>query len=348
MTKYEILKRTKIIYEYLNDLLNNGDFEINNEYMSYVNKTMDVIKDMYENTYHLMYVNKEEHNFLNTDLQCPCCEEKVLISDLINYAYVCDRCDENYYLCEGNLNHEWYFEDDKDEKLNEDFNLELSYDAKNNNIIIGTESSSGVQYECQNIADLKNVIASYVCNYINYENRETYSIKIWETEELRNQGLSFEYLETYYSKENAIDDAQRIMDRFGYAYLEVIKDSDNSVVFGTDGKEENYYNEEKYQNRIYKVSRDELNKYINDWSDKQLAKDSYDLLYCKDTDYNYIAIDNTSGDCYVEEFETESQAVFWLDADMLAEEIPYSIIPKRVLECVIDTTKSRENDYEKM
>lgn len=293
MTNYDVLKETKIIYEYFNNLLNNGNFEIKNENMLHINKAMDIIKDMYENTYHLMYVNKEEYEVLKTDLQCPCCNKKILISDLINYAYVCDRCDENFYLSEVDSGNEWYFENRIDKNL----------DA------------------------------------------ETYSIEIWETEELREKGESFIYLDTYHSKEEAILKAKKIINKHNYAYIAVINDNDNSTIFETDGIEEIYHNKTDYRNKIYKVSKVELNKYINDWSNKQLSENCYDLLYCEDKN-KYIAIDNVSGDCYVEEFETEAQAVFWLDTDMLSEEIPYSTIPKRILESVIDTTKNQENDYE--
>ena len=347
MDNYEKLKETKIIYEYLNDLLTNGNFEIPEDYEKSLKITMSAMADMYSNIHSLMYKYSEEYEQLKTNLACPCCDKDVIISDLITYAYVCDRCDENYYLCEGDLNHEWYFEDKNDEKLEDDFDLELSYDAEEKNVIIGTESSSGAEYECRNIADLKKAIESYAYNYINYENEETYSIKIWETEELRDMGEAFNYLKTYYSKEDAIDDAIKIMDRFGYAYLEVLKDNDDSLVFGTDGVEHTYYNESKYQNKIYKVTHDELTKYVNDWTNKNLNENHYDLLYCEDNG-KFVAVDNRSGDCFVEEFQTEAQAVFWLDGDITVDEIPFFIIPKDIVEKVIDTTKNNNKitDFE--
>ena len=346
MNNYEVLKETKIIYEYINDLLTNGNFEINDDKLNQLEQIKYLVQEMYENTYNLMYKDSKEYEELKTNLSCPCCTNNVLISDLIDYAYVCDRCDENYYLCEGDLNHEWYFEDRKDEKLEEDFNLEISYDADKLNIIIGTESSSGAEYECRNISDLRKAITSYAYNYINYDKEETYSIKIWETEELRNQGLSFDYLETYNSKDNAIEDAKRIMDRFGYAYLEVINDRDESVVFGTDGNEEEYYDKEKYYNKIYKISSKELGDYVNKWTNKEKLNYDYDLLYCKEENGQFIAVDNRNGNCFVEEFDTEAQAVFWLDTDLSIEEVRQSIIPKDIIEKIIDTTKGKEEVIE--
>jgi len=343
LDNYEKLKETKIVYEYLNDLLTNGNFEMPEDYENALKTTMSVMADMYNNTHSLMYKDSKEYEQLKTNLPCPCCNKDVIISDLIPYAYVCDRCDENYYLCEGDLNHEWYFEDKNNEKLEEDFDLDVSYDVEEKNVIIGTESSSGAEYECRNIADLRKAITSYAYNYLNYENDETYSIKIWETEELRNQGLPFDYLKTYYSKEDAIDDAMKIMNRFGYAYLEVFKDNDDSLVFGTDGVEHTYYNESEYQNKIYKVTHKELAKYVNDWTNKNLNEKHYDLLYCEENG-KFVAVDNRSGDCFVEEFLTEAQAVFWLDADTSVDEIPFSIIPKDIVEKVIDTTKNKTKE----
>ena len=54
-------------------------------------------------------------------VHCPNCNKEMYISDLIGYAYVCSNCDENMYLCEGDTNYAWWF-DDKDDR---DLDLEL-------------------------------------------------------------------------------------------------------------------------------------------------------------------------------------------------------------------------------
>lgn len=77
------------------------------------------------------------------------------------------------------------------------------------------------------------------------DDEETFSIKIWETEEDREEGESFIYLEIYTNREKAIEYAKRIISRQGYAYIEVISDNTDLVVFGSDGLEENYYFESK-------------------------------------------------------------------------------------------------------
>lgn len=223
MKNYEIIKEAKIAYEYINDLLSNGDFEIGEDSVEYLKKSMNALGDMYENTYHLMFTNRQEEEILKTDLNCPCCNTKNLyISDLIHYAYVCVRCDENYYLCEGDLNHEWYFDNNRKLEINE-------------------------------------------------------------------------------------------------------KSEDK-----------------KYSHDIYKVTKEELNQYIEDWHHKDTNKYKYELLYCED-DGRFIAVDNCSGDCWTEDFETEAQAVFWLNSDEDVAYIPFSIIPKRIVERVIDTTINKNN-----
>ena len=53
-------------------------------------------------------------------------------------------------------------------KLKEDIMLEINYDKINNSVIIGTENSSGVEYHCSDIEDLKNSINEYIDDYIDY------------------------------------------------------------------------------------------------------------------------------------------------------------------------------------
>lgn len=228
MDNYEKLRESKIIYEYINDLLENGNFEMHDEYRDALNTTMSVMADIYTNTHILMQDNKEERLLLNTDLNCPHCSSNVIISDLIPYAYVCERCDENYYLCEGDLNYEWYFND-------------------------------------------------------------KYKIKL---------------------KNNSKEDTSM-------------------------------YN--KYYSKIYKVSPEKLHEYVENWTNKKEQNYNFDLLYCEKNGI-YIAVDNRSGECYVEEFETEAQAVFWLSSDVPVEEIKFNVISTDIIEKVDKTNESKINE----
>lgn len=61
---------------------------------------------------------------------------------------------------------------------------------------------------------------------------------------------------------------------------------------------------------IYKVKIKELSKYIEDWSTGLLNNDR-DLLYAYDNG-KYIGVDNTTDNCWVEEFKTEKEVINWL------------------------------------
>ena len=186
MNNYEILKESKVCYEYIRDILENSEITFDNGDIKELSETMNILGKIYERTYQNMKKNSNELEQIKTDLDCPNCQSNVLISDLIDYAYLCENCDENMYLGEGDLNKEWYFEN-------------------------------------------KNI--------------DTYFITIWETEEDRDMGYAFNYLESYTDYHKAIEEAKKIMSRGDYAYLEVIRDRDNKVIYGTDGIEELYLEE---------------------------------------------------------------------------------------------------------
>lgn len=303
---YEILKETKIIYEYLNDILSNANFEINKQTQNTIHQTINIIKDMYENTYNLMNSNSEERDQLKTNCNCPHCSNDVVISDLIDYAYLCEKCDENMYLGEGDLNYEWYFNDNKDDpKLDKSFMINVDYNNKTKDVYIATESSSGAKYKCNSLSSITDAINTYIYDY---EIGEEYYIKIWETEEDRTQGEPFEHLKTYYDKNSAIEEAKKILSRQDYAYLEVIRYSDEEVIFASDGNEEEYFCDGK---KINYVEEKVLKEYIDNWNNHKELPIYDDLIYTKEED-KYIAVDNTSGDCWVEKFDSKEKAIKWL------------------------------------
>ncbi len=65
------------------------------------------------------------------------------------------------------------------------------------------------------------------------------------------------------------------------------------------------------ESKIRVVPEPILNKYIDCWSKHEELPIKDDLLYCK-TDNKIIALDNSSGDCWVEEFDNEIDAKKWL------------------------------------
>ena len=105
---------------------------------------------------------------------------------------------------------------------------------------IGTENSSGAKYICNDTDDVKDAIENYIYEYLNYN---TYKLKIWETDEDRELGESFEYLESFNSVDDAINKAKKIISRNNYAFIEVIENETEELFFSSDGINEQYYRE---------------------------------------------------------------------------------------------------------
>lgn len=62
-----------------------------------------------------------------------------------------------------------------------------------------------------------------------------YTIQYWIDEEHREQGLSELYIDDFTDLDQAIRQAQKIVDNIGYACAEVIETETNKVVYGYDG-----------------------------------------------------------------------------------------------------------------
>lgn len=75
---------------------------------------------------------------------------------------------------------------------------------------------------------------------------------------------------------------------------------------------EDLYNKKE---EIHKVSIETLSKYVNHWS-RDYLRDRRKLLYAYDPDVEkFIAVDNTTGECFVEEFKNEEEALKWLNEE---------------------------------
>ena len=159
MTYYEILKESKIVYEYLIDILDNADIQSLDNNQGKIKEFLTVISDIYENAY--SQTKEYNKNDLMTVCNCPKCQNKLLISDLIDYTYLCDNCDENYYYIEVENNNKWYLTNDNNENLNKSFNIGLSYNNDTKKLYIGTEDSSGAKYVCNDIDDIKEAVKNY-------------------------------------------------------------------------------------------------------------------------------------------------------------------------------------------
>lgn len=70
---------------------------------------------------------------------------------------------------------------------------------------------------------------------------------------------------------------------------------------------------QKYKRKIYKVKANVLNYYIDYWT-RHILEDDRDLLYGYDDETGkYIGIDNTTDNCWVEEFDSEVDCLYWLN-----------------------------------
>lgn len=121
MSNYEILKECKIAWEILNDLKDNCDLLDDEDTKSVeqlhnrakLDNTMDLLSDLYTNAWELLASNEDTFKQLKTNV-VDRFGHKVIISDLIGYAYLCQECDENNYTCECEVNKKHYKSEDFD------------------------------------------------------------------------------------------------------------------------------------------------------------------------------------------------------------------------------------------
>ena len=107
MDNFEIIKECKISYEILNDLKDNCKLlnddntdelakELNR---AKINKMSNLLSDLYSSAWEILASNMETSKQLQTN-----CKDRfghsLVISDLIDYAYLCQECDENQYITE--------------------------------------------------------------------------------------------------------------------------------------------------------------------------------------------------------------------------------------------------------
>lgn len=308
MNNYERLRETKIVYEYINDLLTNGNLSLSEIDYNAIETTMDILQRIYSNTHILMKNDKQEDlELLKTDLKCPHCIENVIISDLIDYAYLCENCDENFYLCEGDLDYEWYFNDKYKDELSENILLDLAYNKNDRVVTITTNENKKVQYKCKNVSDLSRAIEFYAKSYLTYDDNKKYYINMWINEQDRDDGYMSTDDNSFDSLEKAINYARNEFDANHYSSLEIV-DSNRKAYFCKDSESEDFFLNGL---KICFVSNDILNKYIDCWNDNKPLPLDENLLYSKSGN-KYIAINNTSDDCFVEEFDKEEDAKNWL------------------------------------
>ena len=101
MNDFEIIKECKVAYELLNDLKDNCELlsDEDTENRIKINKMMELLSDLYANAWEILASNNDTYKQLQTN-----CKDRfghdVIISDLIDYAYLCEKCNENEYTTE--------------------------------------------------------------------------------------------------------------------------------------------------------------------------------------------------------------------------------------------------------
>ena len=110
MTEWEIIKECKQAYELLNDLHDNNQIASDNDSLN-INRCMNSLYNIYTNAWEMMSENTKDCESLKTNVKCPRCGGELYISDLIGYAYLCPKCDENMYYTECECEKEWWNND---------------------------------------------------------------------------------------------------------------------------------------------------------------------------------------------------------------------------------------------
>lgn len=138
--------------------------------------------------------------------------------------------------------------------------------------------------------------------------RNDYQIEMWVTEEDRNQGFVNIYDNHY---DNLNDALKKARDLYGDNELASIMITNNGESIYCRDKEtfETFYlNDDKFS----KVPKEILDEYISNYTIHKELPIKEDKIYCENDDTSFIAVDNSSGECYVEEFQNEKQVHEWL------------------------------------
>lgn len=102
MNNYDLLKKIKLVYENIDDLMNSENLELNYNLGSSLDNAKSALSKLYDKVYKTIRNNNKK--FLEADCTCLFCRNKLKVSDLINYEYVC----ENFYHYEVIDENVWY------------------------------------------------------------------------------------------------------------------------------------------------------------------------------------------------------------------------------------------------
>lgn len=101
MNNYSLLKKIKLVYENIDDLMNSENLELNYNLGSSLDNTKSALSKLYDKVYKIIKNNNEK--ILETNCKCIFCRNR-----LNDYEYVCENCDENFYYYEVTDENAWY------------------------------------------------------------------------------------------------------------------------------------------------------------------------------------------------------------------------------------------------
>lgn len=153
----------------------------------------------------------------------------------------------------------------------------------------------------------KNLLKDYI--------DDKYYIEIWETEWHRDAGDGFMYVYSYEDFDTALKHVRKLKDDYNYAAIEIINNNNTLYCFADD--EETFYFD---SDKIVCVDDKLSNDYVEKWTEHKELPIKEEKIYCKRNEI-FIGIDNSTGDCWVEEFKTEKEVQEWL----LGKEKEYEI-----------------------
>lgn len=109
MTEWEIVKESKQAWELLYDLHDNCEIASNND-RDNMDRCMNSLSNTYSSAWEKMSKNTNDCELLKTNIKCPHCGSDLYISDIVSYAYLCSKCDENMYVMECEVDKVWWNE----------------------------------------------------------------------------------------------------------------------------------------------------------------------------------------------------------------------------------------------
>lgn len=145
----------------------------------------------------------------------------------------------------------------------------------------------------------KDVLKQYV---------DDYRIEMWETEEDRDQGFATSYNEHFTNFNDALKMARSLYGNDELASIMILNHDESLYCRDKDTFETFYLNNDQFSKIPPKI----LRMYIDNCIEHKDLPINEDKIYSDEICGGYIAVDNSTGDCFVEEFKTERQVHEWL------------------------------------